>query len=135
MTTRRIIEVPVLSAALRDMKVPLSPVTVGGSMVFVSGMPPFDLGSGKLCTGSIADQMKACLEALLHCLSAAGSTAADVLMVRVYATNAGHYDTINQVYSEYFPVDPPARTFVPVASWPKPFDIEIDCTALASAAQ
>lgn len=135
MTSRRIVEVPVLSAALRDMKVPLSAVMVGGGLVFVSGMPPFDLGSGKLCTGNVAAQMKACIEALLHCLSAAGSTAADVLMVRVYAANAGHYDTINQVYSQYFPIDPPARTFVPVASWPKPFDIEIDCTALAPAVQ
>lgn len=135
MSARRIVEVPVLSAALRDMNVPLSPVTAGGGLVFVSGMPPLDLDSGKLREGDIATQTKACLEALLYCLTAAGSRAENVLMIRVYAANAGHYDTINRVYAQFFPVDPPARTFVPVASWPKPFDLEIDCTALGPAAQ
>lgn len=135
MGARHIVEVPVLSAALRDLKVPLSLVTTGGGFVFVSGMPPFELDSGQLCKGDISAQTKACLTALLHCLTAAGSRAEDVLMVRVYAANTGHYDTINRVYAQFFPIDPPARTFVPVASWPKPFDLEIDCTALAPGAQ
>ena len=32
--------------------------------------------------------------------------------------------------TEYFPTDPPARTFAAVASWPWEFDIEIECIAL-----
>ncbi len=48
----------------------------------------------------------------------------------VYVTNTGYYDIINEVYQRYFPVDPPARTFVNVGSWPWAFDIEMDCIAV-----
>ncbi|TGR77700.1 RidA family protein, partial [Mesorhizobium sp. M2D.F.Ca.ET.223.01.1.1] len=30
-----------------------------------------------------------------------------------------------------FATNPPARSFVPVASWPMEFDIEIECVAVA----
>ena len=48
------------------------------------------------------------------------------VMARVYASNAGFYSTINRVYARHFPTNPPSRTFVPVASWPMEFDIEIE---------
>jgi 2-iminobutanoate/2-iminopropanoate deaminase len=31
----------------------------------------------------------------------------------------------------YFPLDPPARIFACVTEWTGPFDIEIDCVAMA----
>ncbi|HLZ66086.1 MAG TPA: RidA family protein [Aliidongia sp.] len=127
---RQIVEVPVLSAAVRAMGVPLSLVTRGGGLVFVSGMPPLDTATGKLVKGDIETQAEASLVALKHCLEAAGTSPDNVLMVRIYAANAGHYGAINRVYAKHFPVVPPARTFVPVASWPMEFDIEIECTAL-----
>ncbi|TIX45201.1 MAG: RidA family protein, partial [Mesorhizobium sp.] len=34
------------------------------------------------------------------------------------------------VYAKYFGVNSPARSFVPVASWPMEFDIEIECVAV-----
>ena len=37
---------------------------------------------------------------------------------------------INEIYGRYFTSNFPARTFVPVASWPMEFDIEIDCVAI-----
>ena len=38
---------------------------------------------------------------------------------------------INEVYKEFFKSNFPARTFVPVASWPMEFDVEIECMAVA----
>ena len=52
-------------------------------------------------------------------------------MVRVYAANAGFYGAINRIYARHFPDNPPARTFVPVASWPMEFDLEIEAVAVA----
>jgi 2-iminobutanoate/2-iminopropanoate deaminase len=52
-------------------------------------------------------------------------------MVRIYAANAGFYGAINRVHAGFFSVNPPSRTFVPVASWPMEFDLEIECIALA----
>ena len=56
---------------------------------------------------------------------------AKALKVTVYITNAAYFDTVNKIYAEYFDVEPPARTFVNVGSWPWPFDIEIEAIALA----
>ena len=128
---KEIIEVPVLSEAVRKIGLPLSLVTRGQGLVFVSGTPPLDLATGGLVKGDIEVQTDAALKALKHCLAAAGTTVDNILMVRIYAANAGFYGAINRVYARHFPKDPPARTFVPVASWPMEFDIEIEAIAVA----
>ena len=128
---KEIVEVPVLSAAVRALDLPLSLVTKGAGLVFVSGTPPLDVLTGKLVKGDIEVQAEASLVALKHCLQAAGASPDNVLMVRIYAANAGFYGAINRVYARHFPTNPPARTFVPVASWPMEFDIEIECVAAA----
>ena len=128
---KEIIEVPVLSEAIRRVGVPLSLVTKANGMVFVSGTPPFDIATGQLVSGDLETQTEASLRAVQHCLQAAGTSMNNVVMARVYESNAGFYPTINRVYARFFPENPPSRTFVPVASWPMEFDIEIECIALA----
>ncbi len=127
---KEVIEVPVLSAAVRALGVPLSLVTKATGLVFVSGMPPLDISTGRLVKGDIETQTEASLKALKHCLEAAGTSLENVVMVRVYAVNSGFYSAINRVYARHFPENPPSRTFVPVASWPMEFDIEIECVAV-----
>lgn len=129
MAQKQAVEVPVLSATVRAMGIPLSLVTKTKDLVFVSGTPPLDITTGKLVKGDIEVQTEACLIALTHCLKAAGASLQDVVMVRIYAANAGYYGAINRVYGRFFAENPPSRTFVPVASWPMEFDIEIDCIA------
>ncbi|MER9135645.1 RidA family protein [Mesorhizobium sp. M0830] len=126
---KEIIEVPVLSAAVRALGVPLSLVTKAAGLVFVSGTPPLDIATGRLVKGDIETQTEASLKALKHCLEAAGTSLDNVVMVRIYAVNSGFYNAINRVYARHFPENPPSRTFVPVASWPMEFDIEIECVA------
>lgn len=129
--SKQIIEVPVPSQSVRDVGVPLSLVTKANGFVFVSGTPPFDLETGKFVRGDIEVQTEASLKAVQRCLESAGTSLDKVVMVRVYASNAGFYQTINRVYARFFPENPPSRTFVPVASWPMEFDIEIECVAVA----
>ncbi len=128
---KEVIAVPVLSDAIRKHGVPLSLVTKANGMIFVSGTPPFDLETGKFVRGDIETQTEASLKAVQRCLESAGTSLDKVVMVRVYAANAGFYSAINRVYARFFPENPPSRTFVPVASWPMEFDIEIECVALA----
>jgi reactive intermediate/imine deaminase len=129
--TKEIVRVPVISEALEKAGIPLSAAIKAGGFVFVSGTPPIDLEKGTLVPGDIVTQTEACLEGLKATLEAAGSSLEKVLKVTVYASNSAYYGTINKVYARYFPKNPPARTFVAVASWPMEFDIEIECTALA----
>jgi 2-iminobutanoate/2-iminopropanoate deaminase len=127
---KEVIEVPVLSEAVRKIGVPLSLVTKANGMIYVSGIPPFDVETGKIVRGDIETQTDVSLRALQHCLSAAGASLEDVVMVRIYAVNSGFYGAINRVYARFFPKDPPSRTFVTVASWPMEFDLEIECVAI-----
>jgi reactive intermediate/imine deaminase len=129
--TKEVVRVPVMSEALEKAGIPLSAAISAGGFVFVSGTPPIDPKTGTLVPGDIATQAEACLEGLKATLEAAGSSLAKVVKVTVYASNSAYYGTINTVYARYFPKEPPARTFVTVASWPMEFDIEIECTALA----
>ena len=128
---KQVIEVPVLSDADRRIGEPLSLVTKANGMIYVSGMPPFDVQTGQIVRGDIETQTDASLRALQHCLLAAGSSLENVVTVRIYAANSGFYSAINKVYARFFPKDPPSRTFVSVASWPMEFDLEIECIAVA----
>jgi len=128
---KSVVEVPGISDGIRKVGVPLSAAIKANGFVFVSGMAPIDPATGGFVKGDIATQTKASLEAVKRALEAAGSSLEKVCKVTVYAVNAAHYRTINEVYARYFPKAPPARTFVTVGSWPLDFDIEIECVALA----
>jgi len=99
--------------------------------VFVSGLPPIDLATGKIIRGDIEAQTDASLKAVKAALETAGSSLDRVVKALVYVSNAAYFPSINRVYARYFPDRPPARTFVAVGSWPLEFDIEIECIALA----
>jgi 2-iminobutanoate/2-iminopropanoate deaminase len=128
---KEIFHVPGLSDALKKANVPLSAVVRGGGLVFVSGIPPLDPKTGKLITADIAAQTDMCLQNVKLCLEAAGSSLDKVLKCTVLITNSAHFETVNGVYRGYFDHDAPARTFCTVGSWPWPFDIEVECIALA----
>jgi 2-iminobutanoate/2-iminopropanoate deaminase len=128
---RTVVEVPVISDAIRRAGAPLSPVIKANGFVFVSGLPPIDLATGAFAKGDIATQTELSLAAVRRALEAAGSAVEKVCKVTVYASNAAHFHTINEVYARTFRTAPPARTFVAVGSWPLDFDIEIECIALA----
>ena len=131
MAMKETVRVSPISDVTERLGVPLSAAIKANGFVFVSGMPPFDRATGGMVRGDMAAQTEACLENVKVVLEAAGSSLDKVVKVTVYAVNAAHYATINRAYARYFPVDPPARTFVAVASWPMEFDIEIECIALA----
>ena len=128
---KTIIPVPVLSDRISRMGVPLSPLVKAGDFLFCSGMPPLDAKTGELIKGDISTQTRAVLEAIKYALESAGSSMDKVVKVTIFITNAAYFKTVNDIYRGYFAKDPPARTFVAMASWPLEFDIEIECVALA----
>jgi 2-iminobutanoate/2-iminopropanoate deaminase len=128
---KQCIAVPGIAEMLEKAKIPLSPAVKAGGFVFVSGMPPIDRDTGELIQGDFAAQTEQVLENVKACLEAAGSSLDKVVKCTVYAANSGYFAAINEVYARYFRHDPPARTFAAVGSWPLPFDIEIECVAIA----
>jgi hypothetical protein len=65
-----------------------------------------------------------------RCLEAAGTSFENVVIVRIYAANAGFYNVINRVYARHFPDNFPSRSFVPVSGWFMEFDIEVEVQAV-----
>ncbi|MEV4509318.1 RidA family protein [Dactylosporangium sp. NPDC049525] len=130
--SREVIRVEPLSTYLDNWKAPTSVVTAAGDTVCVSGLPPFDAATGEVVDAPIQRQTELVLEQLKLCLETAGSSLDQVLRCTVYCTSVDMFAAVNDVYRRYFPVDPPARTFVNVPAWPDHFDIEIDCIALRS---
>ena len=122
---KEVIDIPGISKHLKKEGIPLSAVVRAGGFVFVSGQPPVDRRTGKIPLVNVAqlDNIKVCLEA-------AGSSLDKVVKCTVYITNAAYFDEVNDVYRKYFKRNPPARVFCTVGSWPKKFDVEIDCIAV-----
>jgi 2-iminobutanoate/2-iminopropanoate deaminase len=130
---REALRVEPISSFLDRWKAPPgSPVTRGGGMVFVSGLPPFDPETGDILPASIERQTELVLEQMKLCLETAGSSLQNVMKCNIYCTSAKHFAAVNAVYARYFSENPPARIFVCVPEWTGPFDIEIDCVAMAA---
>ena len=127
---KEIVEVRGISRHLRKEGIPLSAAVRGGGFVFVSGQPPVDRRTGKIPLVNIAKQTRMVLDNVKVCLEAAGSSLDKVVKCTVYITNAAYFDEVNDVYRRYFKRNPPARVFCTVGSWPKKFDVEIECIAL-----
>lgn len=128
---KEIIHIPGLSDALAAAGVPLSFAVRANGFVFVSGMPPLDPETARPIMGDIRVQTERCLENLKLVLEAAGTSLENVVKVNVFIANSAYFDIVNDIYKRYFPDQPPTRTFATVGSWPWPFDIEIECVALA----
>ena len=128
---KEIIRVPGLTDAVARTGAPISILVKAGDMLYCSGLPPLDPKTGELIKGDVATQTRAVLEAMKYTLEYAGSSLDKVVKTTIFITNAAYFKTVNEIYRGYFPSDPPARTFVAMASWPLEFDIEIECVALA----
>jgi 2-iminobutanoate/2-iminopropanoate deaminase len=108
---------------------PYSQAIIHGGLVFVSGQGPMDPAVNRLVTGDIAVQTERVLQNLTAILEASGSSMARVLKVTVFLKDMNDFQTMNQVYARYFPVDPPARTTVEAARLPMDILVEIDAIA------
>jgi 2-iminobutanoate/2-iminopropanoate deaminase len=128
---REVIRVEPLSSYLAKWGAPISPVTRGSGIVFATGFPPFDPESGEILRVPIERQTELVLDQMKLCLETAGTSLQNVMKCNIYCTSAEYFPLVNPIYARYFPVEPPARIFVCVTEWPGPFDIEIDCVAIA----
>jgi len=68
----------------------------------------------------IRSQTRAVIDNLRHILAGAGASLADVVEVCSYLVNMNDFAGYNEVYSEYFDYNGPARTTVAVHQLPHP---------------
>ena len=109
---------------------PYSQAVEANGFVFVSGQIPLDPKTGNLVTGDIREQTKRVMENGKAILAAAGCAMSDVVKSTIYLKNMGDFAKVNEIYGDYFPVDPPARATVEVSRLPKDVAVEMDFIAM-----
>jgi 2-iminobutanoate/2-iminopropanoate deaminase len=108
---------------------PYSQAVEAGGFVFVSGQIPIDPKSGNAVQADIKAQARLVMENAKAILSAAGSDMSRVVKSTIYLKNMSDFAEVNEVYSGYFPSNPPARATVEVSGLPKEAAIEMDFVA------
>jgi 2-iminobutanoate/2-iminopropanoate deaminase len=110
---------------------PYSQAITIDNLVFCSGQIPLK-PDGTLVEGDIAAQARQVLINLRAVLEAAGSSPDRVLKTTVFLADLGEFSAMNAVYSEFFTVNPPARSTVQVVRLPRDVRVEIEAIAVRS---
>ena len=108
---------------------PYSQAVAYNGLLYLSGQIPLDPVTGNLVQGDIAAQTERVLENIRAVLEAAGSSMDRVLKTTVFLKDMDQFAAINEVYSNYFTMNPPARSTVQAARLPRDVEVEIDCIA------
>lgn len=106
-----------------------------GDLIFLSGMIGAVPGvsPARLADGGIRAEARQALDNIVDVLGAAGATLDDVVKCTVFLADIDEYGAMNEVYAEYFPEDPPARSTVAGSGLALGARIEIECVAAAPA--
>ena len=108
---------------------PYSQAVKAHGLVFTSGQIALDPSTGNLIDESFEAQVHRVFRNLEAVLRAAGSDFSRVLKATVYLTDLANFQTLNQIYGQYFGDHKPARSTVGVAQLPKGAAVEIDLIA------
>lgn len=109
---------------------PYSQGIAAGELVFLSGQTPIDMTTGKLCTGTVAEQARCSLMNLSAVAEAAGTSLDKAVKTTVFLTDMGDFAEVNAEYAKFFPNLKPARSCIAVKALPLGARLEIEavCT-------
>ena len=104
-----------------------SQAVVANGFVFVAGQGSINPQTNQMELGDIRSETRRVLQNIQAILEAAGSSLHNAVRMGVFLADMNDFQAMNEVFHEFFPVDPPARTTVGCAL-PK-IKVEIDCIA------
>jgi 2-iminobutanoate/2-iminopropanoate deaminase len=86
-----------------------SQAVLAGSLVFVSGIGPFDAATGKVVGETIEEQTRQCLTNIAAILKAAGSSLEKIASATIILRDEADFASLNEEWVRWFPRNPPAR--------------------------
>ena len=110
---------------------PYSQAIRANGFLFLSGQIAIDPATQQIAGGDVKAQTERVLENLKGILEAAESSLEHVVRTTVFLADMGDFAAMNEVYSRYFTMKPPARSTVQAARLPRDARVEIDVIALA----
>ena len=119
-----------------DTPIALGPYSAGvraGDFLYVSGQAGIDPASGEPAGATLADQARQSMRNVEAVLRAGGSRPDLVVNVTVLVADISEFATVNEIFGETFPTEPPARMTMQVPL-PHGLLISIGCVALVGGA-
>ena len=97
-----------------------------GNLVFTSGQIPLNPKTGELINGDFKSEISQVLTNLNAVLKSGGSSLKKAVKLTVFLTDLSYFPQVNEVFKEFFPENPPARSAVQVSALPMNSKIEIE---------
>jgi 2-iminobutanoate/2-iminopropanoate deaminase len=110
----------------------LGPYSAGvraGDTLYVAGQAGIDPETGEAAGPTLAEQSRQAFRNVEAVLRAGGSRPELVVNTTVLVADISEFATVNELFGEMFPVDPPARMTMQVPL-PKGLLISVGCVAL-----
>lgn len=105
-------------------------VAASGELVFISGQPGIDRATGEAPAG-FEPQARQAFENLFAIVAASGLAKTDIVKTTIFLTDVAQFGAMNELFAEYFPDRPPARS-APIVQLPKGLLISIEAIAARS---
>jgi len=107
-----------------------SHIVEAGDFLYLSGQLPVDIQKNIREMDDVKKATGICLGNIKRALEHVGSNMNKVVKTTVFLRDMATFNDMNEVFKEWFAVDPPARSCVAVKTIPGDFPIEIEVVAL-----
>ncbi|AEM21307.1 RidA family protein [Brachyspira hyodysenteriae] len=111
---------------------PYSQAVKSGNFIFASGQIPLDPVSGEMAENDIKKQTERVMENIKGLLESENLTMANIIKTTCFLTDMANFAAFNEVYANYFPENPPARSTVAIKALPKDALVEVEIIAVIS---
>lgn len=108
---------------------PYSQAVRAGGLVYTAGQPGIDPSTGRVAGEGFEAQARQAFANLRAVLEDAGSGLEHVVRVTCFVADPDGFATLNRLFEEFFPADPPVRS-TPLVALPKGLLFSIDAVAV-----
>lgn len=112
-----------------ERQLPFSDAVRVGNLLFLSGKIGNVPGTMELAPGGIQGETRQTLENIKASLERLGSSMAEVVKCTVFLADISEWAAMNEVYVQYFPSNPPARSALGSSGLALGARTEIECIA------
>ncbi len=112
-----------------DMQLPFSDAVRVGHMLYLSGKIGNVPGTAELAEGGIQGETRQTLENIKASLEKYGSSLSRVVKCTVFLADIAEWGAMNEIYVQYFPENPPARSALGSSGLALGARVEIECLA------
>ena len=109
---------------------PYSQAVIAGNTLYISGQIAINPTNGNMETINVIRETTQVMENISAILKEAGYEFKDIVKTTIFLTDMNNFQSVNEVYGNYFSDNFPARETVQVSALPKNVNVEISVTAV-----